>query len=89
VILAEVAARFEASTAPYPVDAVDLEAQSVIFAHRVLCEGRRVYEADRDRRVDFESRTAVWAFDSRPTHELAVRGQREGILRRLASRARR
>jgi hypothetical protein len=49
----------------------------------VLCNGSLAYEADRDRRVDFASETCVRAFDFRPTHELAVRGQKEGLLRRL------
>jgi predicted nucleotidyltransferase len=83
-ILADLAARLETLTSPYPADVVDLEPQGVIFAHGVLCDGRRVYEADRDRRVDFESDTAVRAFDFRPTYERALRGQREGLLRRLA-----
>ncbi len=82
-ILAELGARLESLTAPYPVDAVDLEAQGVIFAHRALCDGRLIYEADTDRRVDFESTTCVRAFDFLPTHELSVRGQREGLLRRM------
>jgi predicted nucleotidyltransferase len=83
LVLAELGARLEALASPYPVDAVDLGAQGVIFAHGVLCTGRRVYEADRDWRVDFESTTCVRAFDFKPTHDLAVRGQRDGILRRL------
>jgi len=82
-LLASFGARLEKFTTPYPVDAVDLAAQGVIFAHAVLTTGRRVYDADRDQRVDFESRTCVRAFDFRPTHDLAVRGQREGIQRRL------
>jgi predicted nucleotidyltransferase len=81
--IADLAARVEKFTAPHPADVMDLEAQGVIFAHRVLCSGRRIYEADRDRRVDFESTTCVRAFDFQPTHELAVRGQKEGLLRRL------
>jgi len=82
-LLAAFGARLEKFTASYPVDAVDLEPQGVIFAHAVLSSGRRVYDADRDQRVDFESTTCVRAFDFRPTHDLAVRGQREGIQRRL------
>ncbi len=82
-VLAAFAARLEALTSPYPVDAVDLAEQGVIFAHQVLCTGRLVFEADRERRADVESSTCVRAFDFLPTHELAVRGQREGLLRRL------
>ena len=82
-VLAAFAARLEALTSPYPVDGVDLAEQGVIFAHGVLCTGKLVFEADRERRIDFESSTCVRAFDFGPTHELAVRGQREGLLRRL------
>lgn len=82
-VLAAFAARLETVTTPYLVDAVDLAAQGVIFAHEVLCTGKLVFEADRERRADFESSTCVRAFDFLPTHELAVRGQREGLLRRL------
>ncbi|HEX5053008.1 MAG TPA: nucleotidyltransferase domain-containing protein [Planctomycetota bacterium] len=85
-VLAAFAARLEALTVPFPVDAVDLAEQGVIFAHEVLCTGRLVFEADRERRARFEATTCVRAFDFLPTHELAVRGQREGLLRRLEQR---
>ena len=81
--LAAFAARLEAFTSPYHVDAVDIAEQCVIFAHEVLCTGKLVFEGDRARRAAFESYTCVRAFDFIPTHEMAVRGQREGLLRRL------
>jgi predicted nucleotidyltransferase len=84
--LAELSARLEAFTSPYPVDAVDLGEQGVIFAHEVLCTGKLAYVAHDDYRVQFESSTCVRAFDFRPTYELALRGQREGLLRRLEQR---
>jgi len=65
------------------LDLVVLEPQGPIFCHRVLLEGRCVYEMDRDRRVDFESETLVRAFDFRPTWELATRGKVEGLRRWL------
>jgi hypothetical protein len=65
------------------IDLVVLEPQGPIFCHRVLLEGRCVYEADFDRRVDFESETLVRAFDFRPTWELATRGKVEGLRRWL------
>ncbi len=74
------AAGFEA------VDVVDLEAQGPIFAHRVLCEGLRVYTADRERRVDFEADTIVRALDFRPTYELATRGKAAALRRWLRER---
>jgi len=57
------------------VDVVDLGAQGPIFCHRVLCEGALIHEADRARRVDFESDTIVRAIDFRPTYEIATRGK--------------
>jgi predicted nucleotidyltransferase len=81
--LAEFSARLEAFTSPYPVAAVDLGEQGVIFAHEVLCTGKLAYVADDDYRARFESSTCVRAFDFRPTYELALRGQREGLVRRL------
>lgn len=68
------------------VDVVDLESQGPIFAHRVLYEGRRLYTADRERRVDFESDTIVRALDFRPTYELATRGKAAALRRWLRDR---
>jgi uncharacterized protein len=67
------------------IELVDLEAQGPIFRHGVLLEGRLLYEADRDRRVDFESNTLVRAFDFRPTYELATRGKVTALRRWLRS----
>jgi predicted nucleotidyltransferase len=64
-------------------DLVDLAAQGPIFAHQVLCEGRRIYEADRDRRVDFESDVIARALDFRPTYEIATRGKAAALRRWL------
>jgi len=82
--LGELTARLEQATAPWPVDLVVLEPQGPLFCHRVLLEGRLIYEADRARRVDFESDTYVRAFDFRPTFELATRGKRAALKRWLA-----
>jgi hypothetical protein len=68
------------------VDLVDLEAQGPIFCHRVLCEGRRLYEGDHWRRVDFESNVIVRALDFRPTYDLATRGKPAALRRWLAQR---
>jgi predicted nucleotidyltransferase len=81
--LADLAARLESITAPRRVDLVLLEPQGPIFCHRALCEGRLICEPDRERRIAFEAQTVVRALDFLPTHELAVRGQAEGLLRRL------
>jgi predicted nucleotidyltransferase len=79
----DLASQLEAATAPHVPDVVVLEDQGPIFAHRVLLEGRRVHEADRDRRIDFEWKTSVRALDFRPTWEIAARGQVEGMRRWL------
>jgi uncharacterized protein len=84
--LADFAARLETHTSPFPVDAVDLGNQGVMFAHEVLRTGRLVHEADRECRIDFEWKTAVRAFDFAPTHALAMRWQEQGLLRRLGER---
>lgn len=68
------------------VDVVDLEVQGPIFAHRALLEGVLVHEADRARRVDFESDTVVRALDFRPTYELATRGKATALRRWLRER---
>lgn len=65
------------------VDLVLLEVQGPIFCHRVLTDGHRIYEGDRERRIDFESETMIRAFDFRPTFELATRGKRRGLRRWL------
>jgi predicted nucleotidyltransferase len=63
------------------VDVVDLEAQGPFFCHHVLLESRIVYEADSDRRVDFESDAIVRGLDFRPTWELATRGKASALRR--------
>lgn len=68
------------------VDVVDLAAQGPIFAHRVLCDGLRVYEADRDRRVDFESDTMAHAFDFMPTYRIATADKPAALRRWLMER---
>lgn len=69
------------------IDVVVLESQGPIFCHRVLSEARLVYEADRERRIDFESTTYVRYLDFLPTWELATRHALGG-LRRLLDRER-
>lgn len=68
------------------VDVVDLAAQGSIFAHRVLCDGRLVYEADRERRIDFESDTMRYAFDFMPTYRIATAGKPAALRRWLRER---
>lgn len=68
------------------VDVIDLEAQGPIFCHQVLCDGHRIYEADRNRRIDFESETLVFAHDFRPTYDIATRGKAAALRRWLRKR---
>lgn len=84
-MLADLASRLEGPLGGRPLDLVVLEPQGSIFCHRVLCEGKLLYEADPDRRVDFESETCVRALDFRPTYEIAAREHLAGVRRRLRS----
>lgn len=68
------------------IDLVVLEPQGPIFCHRVLCDGRLIYEGDRNRRIDFESDTIVRALDFRPTWEIATRGKVAGLRQWLKER---
>lgn len=54
-----------------------------MFCHEVLLTGLRIYEADPDRRVDFESETMVRAWDERHTREWANRVDFESLRERL------
>jgi predicted nucleotidyltransferase len=67
------AARLESVAPGRAIDLVLLEPQGPVFRHRVLSEGRLVYEADRARRLVFEAETYVRYFDWAPTHQLASR----------------
>jgi predicted nucleotidyltransferase len=71
-MLGDLASRLEVVTGGRPVDLVILDAQGPLFRHRVLEEGRRVYEADADRRVDFESETHSLYLDFLPTWRIAT-----------------
>lgn len=82
-LLGDFASRVEPYCGGRPLDLVVLESQGCLFRHQVLLEGRRLYEGDRDRRVDFESETYVRAFDFRPTYEIATRGRISAIRRHL------
>jgi hypothetical protein len=68
------------------VDLVDLEAQGSIFSLRVLSDGLRAYEGDRERRIDFESDTISRALDFLPTYELATRDKPAALRRWLEER---
>jgi hypothetical protein len=65
------------------VDIVLLESQGPIFCHKVLEEGKLIYEADAERRVDFVSETCVRYFDFLPTYELASSAALDAVDRAL------
>lgn len=65
------------------IDVVDLAVQGPLFCHRVLSEGRLLYEADRGARLDFESETIVRAIDFLPTYRLATAGKARALRRWL------
>jgi len=84
--LSTLAARIEQVTHGRSVDVVLLESQGPIFQHQVLRQGRLVYDADPDRRIDFESDAYVRYFDFLPTHEIAARNAVQGMRDWLARR---
>ncbi|MBI3272668.1 MAG: nucleotidyltransferase domain-containing protein [Planctomycetes bacterium] len=86
-LLGDLASRLEALAPRRPIDLVVLESQGPLFCHRVLLEGALIYEADRDRRCDFESTSVVRALDFRPTYKLATRGRIAAFRRWLRSTA--
>lgn len=80
------AARLERAAPGRPVDLVLLAAQSPIFVHRVLTDGRLVLDADVERRIDFESNASSRYFDFLPTYRMAASVARDGIRRWLERR---
>jgi uncharacterized protein len=83
--LGRLAAQLERVAPGRRIDLVLLEAQGPVFQHRVLSEGRLVLDADRSRRIDFESDAYVRYFDFLPTYELAQKNALAGFERRFAS----
>lgn len=77
--LGRIAAELEQAALGRRLDLVLIEAQGPVLQHRVLSEGRLVYDADSRRRVDFESDSYVRYFDFLPTHQLAERHALSGF----------
>jgi hypothetical protein len=69
--LMHLAARLEA-VAGRRVDLVVLGPRDPIVAHRVLSEGRLVYEADRERRIGFQSDALARYLDWAPSYAAAA-----------------
>lgn len=87
LLLGRIAATLERATPGRAIDLVLIESQGPAFQHRVLSEGRLVYDADRERRVDFESDAYVRYFDFRPTEQLAERHALDGFQNWLSSKS--
>ncbi|MBI4614539.1 MAG: nucleotidyltransferase domain-containing protein [Planctomycetes bacterium] len=81
----ELTCYLEGASGPRPVDVVVLEPQGPLFCHQVLLDGVLLYDADPERRIDFESETLVRAFDFGPTYEIAAHGWIESYRRWLRS----
>jgi predicted nucleotidyltransferase len=77
--LGDLASRLETATGR-TVDLVMVEAQGPILRHRILKEGVLVFDANRERRIDFESDTISRYLDFAPTFERAARHTRRGFL---------
>jgi uncharacterized protein len=76
---AEIASRLEALFPGRTIDLVILEEQGPLFRHEVLLSGRLLHEADRARRIDFESSSYVEAFDFLPTWRIATENRLDAI----------
>lgn len=82
-LIADLASRLEAATAPRPLDLIALEDQGHVFVHRALRDGKRIVVNDEERRVDFESDALVRYLDFKPTWDLAAAEQVAGMRRWL------
>jgi predicted nucleotidyltransferase len=85
-LLGTIGLELEAALGGARVDLVVLEAQNVIFQHEVLRNGLLIYEADRARRIDFESTATSRYLDFRPTYDLVARRTVAGLRRWLDGR---
>lgn len=83
--LGDLASRLEGAVGR-EVDVVLLDAQGPMLRHQVLREGVLVYDADPERRVDFESETLSLYLDFRPTFDLAARAAKQGFANWLEKR---
>ncbi len=82
----ELAGRLEELFPGRTIDLVVLDEQGPLFRHEVLKQGRLLYEADRERRIDFESSTYIEAFDFLPTWRLATEGRIDAIRRGMSEK---
>jgi uncharacterized protein len=87
LLLGRIAATLERAVPGRTIDLILIESQGPTFQHRVLSEGRLIYEANRERRVDFESDAYVRYFDFRPTAQLAERHALDGFENWLSSKS--
>ena len=78
-LLGRIAAQLESVALGRRIDLVLIEQQGPILQHRVLDEGRLVYDGNPRRRVDFESDAMVRFFDFEPLHRELCRRAAAGL----------
>lgn len=78
-LIRTIAACLERAASAREIDVVLIERQPPIFVHRLLAEGRLVYDIDRDRRIDFESDAISRYLDFLPTYRIAADAAIEGM----------
>lgn len=81
--LARLEREVEKRVGAIPIDLVLLERQGLPFQHAVLVTGRLIHEADRERRIDYQSDVLVHAIDFAPTYRIYLDHVAEGVKRRL------
>lgn len=86
--LLTLAAALERHSPSGKIDLVVLGKQGPVFRHRVLKEGKLLYDAQPELRIAFEARTISEYLDWKPTHEIAMRATFEGLRERFARGAR-
>jgi len=85
--LRALASDLEAFSPSGRVDVLVLGPQGPVLRHRILREGRLVYDAEPELRIDYEGRTIVEYLDWKPTHDIAMRSALSGIRDRLKREA--
>jgi predicted nucleotidyltransferase len=85
-LLRDIALRLEDASGGCRVDLVVLEQQGPVFCHHVLSEGRLVWDADPDRRIDFTSTAYTRYLDFYPTWKIAAASAISGLREWLETR---
>lgn len=86
LLLGRLAASLESARPGRRIDLSLIECLGPVLQHTILKEGRLVLDANRERRVDFESDCHVRYFDFYPTYALAKRHALSGFRQWLERR---